>query len=787
MRRRPPVAHRGTITKTHEESRDAPHAGRTVRRRRAGRAAPRGPAPTADPQRAPSPSSPTVVPVGGGGATGRDRHRVPPATLRRRPTIEVGDRRYSRPRACRSPGHQPGDDRANVGPQPSPSAGARDGRRTQDDELPAVALVAGEAGRRQDSPAPGARRLDSCRDARCSSPKPSPARSAGRSTSSARCSATPRPTSSTLAPWRSTPWPSASVTAGRWSSSRTCTGRTRTASGCSSSWRRCRCPMLTLVATYRPDELTSRLPGGEMVVRLERRRHVHQVHLERLDHHEVARLPRRRLRPAARHGCRRRPAQPHRRQPVLPRGDPRRRGRRRARGARRAAAAVDARRAGQPPARRVVGIDERQVIEAAAVLGPTGPVRRAGGPHRPFRGAADRRPAQPRRAWPAPRGGRRPSSASATSSSATPSRTSCSVANGGDCTNGRSTYCASRWAPTSPTSPATPPVPASYDEMVELARDGVGHYLDIGATHQALRLAVAALAEAPDDLELLAGADPRRLADRRPRRGVGARRAPPRVDRRRVGGERHATAVRLAARVAHERSDVDRMWQLVDELERLVDVLPPGEERAATMAAIAQINMLHDRSADAIEWADRAIGEADSVGAKAVRVQAMIERATAMTELPDRRADGIGALIDAVAEAEQIEDWVLLARALHNLSNATQRCRAVEATSSGCATPGGGPASTTWSPPTTTSASPNWPRARAMHRRCGSTSRGSACRSRAAPAIGRSPSRSDCCSKSTESTRRGRCSRPGPDVTTAVADDKHRLSSHHLMLAGRAP
>ncbi len=45
-----------------------------------------------------------------------------------------------------------------------------------------------------------------------------------------------------------------------------------------------------------------------------------------------------------------------------------------------------------------------------------------------------------------------------------------------------------------------------YDEMVELARDGVAHYLDIGATHQALRLAVAALAEAPDDLDLLTGA-----------------------------------------------------------------------------------------------------------------------------------------------------------------------------------------------------------------------------------------------------------------------------------------
>src|SRR5262245_5841045 len=47
-------------------------------------------------------------------------------------------------------------------------------------------------------------------------------------------------------------------------------------------------PDLTLVATYRPDELTSRLPGGDMLVRLERRRHVHQVRLERLDRYEVA-------------------------------------------------------------------------------------------------------------------------------------------------------------------------------------------------------------------------------------------------------------------------------------------------------------------------------------------------------------------------------------------------------------------------------------------------------------------------------------------------------------------
>ena len=76
-------------------------------------------------------------------------------------------------------------------------------------------------------------------------------------------------------------------------------------------------------------------------------------------------------------------------------------------------------------------------------------------------------------------------------------------------------------------------------------------------------------------------------------------------------------------------------------MQRLVDGLPAGEERAATMAAIAQIDMLNSKSVDGIEWAERAIGEAEQVGAKAVRAQAMVERATALTDVPERRDEGI--------------------------------------------------------------------------------------------------------------------------------------------------
>src|SRR5947208_1810614 len=44
---------------------------------------------------------------------------------------------------------------------------------------------------------------------------------------------------------------------------------------------------ILLVGTYRPEDLSRRLPGGEMLARLERRQHVHQLQLERLTRNEV--------------------------------------------------------------------------------------------------------------------------------------------------------------------------------------------------------------------------------------------------------------------------------------------------------------------------------------------------------------------------------------------------------------------------------------------------------------------------------------------------------------------
>jgi DNA-binding CsgD family transcriptional regulator len=206
-----------------------------------------------------------------------------------------------------------------------------------------------------------------------------------------------------------------------------------------------------------------------------------------------------------------------------------------------------------------------------------------------------------------------------------------------------------------------------YDEFVALARQGAASYLAGGSSHQALRLAADALGEEPGDIELraiaaraawLLGLYEEALVHAQQWRRVVSAGLP---------GDR-AAAARMLARVFHEMDRVDDMWSAVAELEQLVAELPPGEDRALTMAWLAQLLMVRMRSHDAVSWAERAIAEADAVGARGVRAQALVERASAIGELPGRYVEAGEALREAVVEAEAVGDWVLVARAVNNLT-----------------------------------------------------------------------------------------------------------------------
>jgi DNA-binding CsgD family transcriptional regulator len=204
-----------------------------------------------------------------------------------------------------------------------------------------------------------------------------------------------------------------------------------------------------------------------------------------------------------------------------------------------------------------------------------------------------------------------------------------------------------------------------YEEFVALARQGVQHYLAGGSSHQALRLAVDALTEAPDDGELLSAAARAAWLLGLYDEALAHVQHWEVVARDRSLAER-AAAARMLARVFHELDRAEEAWAVAHELEVLVDELDPGEDRALTMAGLAQLNMLRFRPETAISWADRAIAEADAVGAAGVRAQALIERASAMTDTGG--PDGEAAMIEAIAEAEAVGDLVLVARGLNNMA-----------------------------------------------------------------------------------------------------------------------
>ncbi|MDQ1422821.1 MAG: hypothetical protein QOD72_319, partial [Acidimicrobiaceae bacterium] len=204
-----------------------------------------------------------------------------------------------------------------------------------------------------------------------------------------------------------------------------------------------------------------------------------------------------------------------------------------------------------------------------------------------------------------------------------------------------------------------------YDEMVELAREGVAHYRTCGSSFQVLRLAVEALAEAPDDHYLLEAAGRAawllgyfdeaiphaehwyRLAVDQPERAHAAF----------LLGRTYRDALRGA--------DSDRIR---DEVEAMLDELPEGEERALACAYIAQIHMLDRHPEETAAWADKALTEAGTSPDSRARAQALVEKGSCR---PSGGADWARTDLDAgIALAERLGEWVLVARGLNNLLDA---------------------------------------------------------------------------------------------------------------------
>jgi DNA-binding CsgD family transcriptional regulator len=203
-----------------------------------------------------------------------------------------------------------------------------------------------------------------------------------------------------------------------------------------------------------------------------------------------------------------------------------------------------------------------------------------------------------------------------------------------------------------------------YDDMVAAARRGTALYLSIGSAYQALQLAEMGLDEAPDDTDLLAGAARAAwlagLLDDALRYGRRWRDlASTTTDR--------AESLYLLVRIAWESRETDEMRALTHDIETLIAQLPPGADQARAMTAIAQSAYLRDDLDAALLWSDRALALADEFDLPAVRLAALVEKGSTLTERPQSAAGGREILSSLVDEAEKAGEWVLAARALNNL------------------------------------------------------------------------------------------------------------------------
>jgi DNA-binding CsgD family transcriptional regulator len=201
-----------------------------------------------------------------------------------------------------------------------------------------------------------------------------------------------------------------------------------------------------------------------------------------------------------------------------------------------------------------------------------------------------------------------------------------------------------------------------HDEVPAIARRGATRYLEKGLTFSALRLAAEGLAEAPNDPELLAVATETawRLDFLGEALTTGLRWAKVAVE-----PLDRINALRFVARLHHELDDESASLARVGELEALWSGLDDPRLRGVAAWSLAQLHMIGGRDVEAVSWADEALVDARSVGDELTEARALVERAGAW-QVERSRLESIAVFDDAVEAARRCGDAVLLTRAINN-------------------------------------------------------------------------------------------------------------------------
>ncbi|HWB35296.1 MAG TPA: LuxR C-terminal-related transcriptional regulator, partial [Rugosimonospora sp.] len=127
-------------------------------------------------------------------------------------------------------------------------------------------------------------------------------------------------------------------------------------------------------------------------------------------------------------------------------------------------------------------------------------------------------------------------------------------------------------------------------------------------------------------------------------------------------------ALVLLCRLAWETDDEVGLRTLTSEIELLVDGLPPGELRGRALATVAQSYMLRGDREAGLAWAEKALALAQEHNLPLTRVAGLVEKGSLLIAVEGRVDEGREILFAAADEAEATHEWVLAARALHNVA-----------------------------------------------------------------------------------------------------------------------
>jgi DNA-binding CsgD family transcriptional regulator/tetratricopeptide (TPR) repeat protein len=203
-----------------------------------------------------------------------------------------------------------------------------------------------------------------------------------------------------------------------------------------------------------------------------------------------------------------------------------------------------------------------------------------------------------------------------------------------------------------------------YPDMVAAARRGAADRLAAGSAYAALTLAELALAEVPDDHELLVLAG---TAAWRAGYPADAEQHVRRALRAATDDAQRVAALTELIRVAWEQADLSEVDSHTERVRELAERLPDGEVQARALTAVARSYMLRHGPGDPVEWAERACAAAERHGLKEVRLAALVEKGSALVTGDGDSAEGRRLLTEVAAEAEHAGAHLEAARGWHNL------------------------------------------------------------------------------------------------------------------------